>query len=139
MVMHSPWWIQEHWGRGFEVISLVPDGFASLTEVGQGSVLLRKRDEAINPTMLERIAPGDERETHALMHNIDQLQRECASLRRDREYVESQLVSAGERNNLLEHQTLDLTRRLAVIESSRSWNMTKPLRAVAQSLRATRR
>jgi SAM-dependent methyltransferase len=139
MVMHSPWWIQEHWGRGFEVISLVPNGFASPTEVGQGSVLLRKGNEAIDPTILESIAPGDERETLALIHNIDQLQRECVSLRRDREYLESQLSSAGQRNDLLERQTMDLGRRLAVLESSRSWNMTRPLRAVAQRLRASRR
>jgi SAM-dependent methyltransferase len=136
MVMHSPWWIEEHWGRGFEVLSLVPDGFASSSSVGQGSALMRKRSVSVDPELLERTSPGDEREMLALAHNLDQLQRESISLRRDREYLESLLAGSDERNHRLEEQLVDLERRLATIENSRSWNLTKPLRAAARKIRA---
>jgi SAM-dependent methyltransferase len=87
MVMHSPWWIQEHWGRAFEILSLLPDGFvardgpAEAQSSGQGSVLMRKRAQAVDPAALERVEPGDARETAALLHSIQQLQGECATLR----------------------------------------------------------
>ena len=138
MVMHSPWWINEHWGRAFDLVSLVPDGFASTPPLGQGSVLMRKRDCELDPATLERITPGDTRETLALAHNVSHLQCECAGLRRDSAEVDGQLKSSLEQNRELEAQILDLTRRLITIEESRSWSMTRPLRAVAREIRALR-
>ena len=37
MVLHSPWWIREHWGRAFDVLSITPDGFAWESGLGRGS------------------------------------------------------------------------------------------------------
>src|SRR5208282_423786 len=89
MVLHSPWWIEEHWGRAFEIISLVPDGFASKPWLDHGAVLMRKRDRAIDPEKLERIAARDGRETRALAHNVSQLHEECFDLRAGLSYVNS--------------------------------------------------
>src|SRR5208283_2604175 len=80
MVIHSPWWIEEHWGRAFEILSLSPDGFASDTSIGHGSVLMRKRDEPTTAGMLERVLPGDTREAIALACAVGQAHTECGTL-----------------------------------------------------------
>ncbi len=131
MVMHSPWWIKEHWGRGFEIISLSPDGFACDPSTGHGSVLMRKRDVAVTAEMFEQVKPGDERETLALTHNIQQLQAECKVLRNESGYLNSLLSQSLE-------QRADLNRCLATVEGSRSWNLTRPLRSIAHQIRLAR-
>jgi SAM-dependent methyltransferase len=110
MVMHSPWWIEEHWGRAFEILSLVPDGFANKPWLDHGSVLMRKRDQAIEPEELERIAPGDARETRALAHNVTQLHSECLDLRAGLSYVDSQLEERMREKRVLEAQVSDVDR-----------------------------
>jgi chromosome segregation ATPase len=81
MVLHSPWWIEEHWGRAFEILSLEPDGFATKPWLDHGAVLMRKRETKIEARELDAIAPGDDREARALAHNIEQLLDECRELR----------------------------------------------------------
>jgi SAM-dependent methyltransferase len=85
MVLHSPWWIEEHWGRLFEVERLVPRGFLDVGEDHQddhGAVLLRKSASA-SPTAaeLERIDPAEPREASALRHDVLHLRAEVAGLR----------------------------------------------------------
>jgi SAM-dependent methyltransferase len=135
MVMHSPWWIEEHWGRAFEILSLRPDGFGSDPIFGHGSVLMRKRNQSVNVEVLERIEPGNPREAVALAHNVKQLRAEVAALRNDVAYLRSQ----GEHTPTLEIQVADLTRRLTVLEGSKSWTLTKPLRLVARQIRTALR
>jgi SAM-dependent methyltransferase len=106
MVMHSPWWIREHWGRAFEVLELRPR-----TEWGEGVVAMRRRDVSVTPEDLERIDPRDERELLALRHNLRQVQREG---------VHVQEARAAE---------------LRALERSLSWRLTRPLRAVGRLLR----
>jgi hypothetical protein len=55
------------------------------------------------------------------------------------EEVEKLLSEQSERAQGLEAQAADLARRLAVVESSKSWNLTKPLRSIAQQLRVMTR
>jgi SAM-dependent methyltransferase len=110
MVMHSPWWIEAHWGRAFEIVSLVPDGFANKPWLDHGSVLMRKRDATLDPAELERIAPGDARETRALVHNVKQLHAESRELRTGLDYVDAKLEENTQRHELLEAQISDLTR-----------------------------
>ena len=131
MVIHSPWWVAEHWGRGFDVVSLVPNGFASASKEGQGSVLLRKRDEPLDTEQLERHRPGDDREVPALMHNVAQLAKECEALRSELGALES-----GRRE--LERSGADLRAQLGVIENSKSWILTRPLRGAAEWIRRAR-
>ncbi len=132
MVMHSPWWIEEHWGRAFDIVSLRQDGFGSDPSFSHGSVLLRKGDQHVDATRLEEIAPGDTREALALEHNVLQLRGEIAALR----YDLSCLRDA--RTQPLEPQTADLESQLAMLASSKSWRLTKPLRTVAQWARTVR-
>jgi SAM-dependent methyltransferase len=106
MVLHSPWWIREHWGRAFDILELRPT-----TEWGEGLVTMRRRDVSVTPEDLERINPGDERELVALRHNLRQVQREGVLV---------QEAHAAE---------------LRALEQSRSWRLTRPLRGVGQLLR----
>ena len=106
MVLHSPWWIREHWGRAFEILELRPR-----TDSGEGVVAMRKRDVPVTPEELERIDPSDEREVRALRHNLRQVQRESLRV---------QEACAAE---------LDALRR------SWSWRLTRPLRAAVRVLR----
>ena len=139
MVMHSPWWIEEHWGRAFEIISLSPDGFGSDPSFGHGSVLMRKRDQTIDAEILEQIAPGDTREAVALAHNVKQLRAEAVDLRRECSHVNSLLRESLEHKQALEAEIADLNGRLSILENSRSWNLTRPLRSVAQRVRLATR
>ncbi|HWY18214.1 MAG TPA: methyltransferase [Solirubrobacteraceae bacterium] len=105
MVLHSPWWIEEHWGRAFEILSLVPDGFADKPWLDHGYVLMCKRDLAIDPEELERIAPENTRETHALIHNVEQLHKESFDLRAALSY---QLDENAQQRGMLATQSSDL-------------------------------
>jgi SAM-dependent methyltransferase len=106
MVLHSPWWIREHWGRAFEILELRPT-----SEWGEGAVVLRRRDVTPTPEELERIDPRDERELRALRHNLRQVQREGVLV---------QQAHAAE---------------LRELEQSRSWRLTRPLRALGRLLK----
>ncbi len=139
MVLHSPWWIEEHWGRAFEIVSLIPDGFAGGASAGQGSVMLRKRDTPVDAEMLERVTPADAREMRALSHNLAQVHSESLHYRTACAYLQGLLDTDLEEQQLAEGRVADLDRRLRVLEGSRSWKLTKPLRAVARQLRGAAR
>lgn len=107
MVMHSPWWIKEHWGRLFDVIHLREHGFASEPGRGQGIVTLVKKPVTADVERLR--APGDDpREATALAHNVEILCRELEvlrsqpanpeneMLRRELEALRSELANAEE-------------------------------------------
>jgi SAM-dependent methyltransferase len=106
MVLHSPWWIREHWGRAFDILELRPT-----SEWGEGAVAMRKRDVKPTPEELERIDPHDERELLALRHNLRQVQREGVLVREAHEA------------------------QLRAFEQSRSWRLTRPLRGLGRRLR----
>lgn len=133
MVMHSPWWIEEHWGRGFDVVSLRPDGFGHDPSFSHGSVLLRKRERHVDADIFEQISRGDAREALALAHNVKQLRGEVAGLRHEASRL------SGAQTPGFESRVVDLQRRLATLESSKSWRLTRPLRDVAQWVRSGRR
>ena len=56
-VLHSRWWLREHWGRAFEILTIKPDGFVT-PGAGHGVIVGRKRDASLTPEQLE--APGDD-------------------------------------------------------------------------------
>jgi hypothetical protein len=76
VVFHSEWWIREHWGRGFDIVSLDP-GSAPTTH---GWVVMRKRDVAIDAAEFERLS-DDPREAEALRHNVELLSADDRRLR----------------------------------------------------------
>jgi SAM-dependent methyltransferase len=83
MVLHSPWWIQEHWGRLFEIEQLMPAGFHAneASEDDQGVVVMRKADRSIDYSGLIRPNPAEPREASALDHEVQHLRSEVAALR----------------------------------------------------------
>ncbi|MCB0875860.1 MAG: class I SAM-dependent methyltransferase [Solirubrobacterales bacterium] len=101
VVLMSDWWIEEHWGRAFDLVDRRPRVF------NQTWQLLRKRDVSITPDELMAPASCDEREMRALRHNLIQLQREATRLRDE--------VEAWQEN-------------VAEVQRSLSWRMTAPLR-----------
>jgi SAM-dependent methyltransferase len=110
MVIHSPWWIEEHWGRAFEILSLSPDRFGGKPWLDHGFVLMRKQGQPIDPEELERIIPGDERETRAIVHNVEQLHKETSDLRAGLNY---QLEKGANQRRLLEAQIAEHQREQA--------------------------
>jgi SAM-dependent methyltransferase len=125
MVLHSPWWIREHWGRGFEVVDVAPSGFGSKGDGGHGTAVLRKTDGEVTREELERVDPGDERELRALQHNVGQLRTEIADLRR----------TIGHERTLASEVA---TTKQQMVDS-RSWRLTEPLRRAGGLARRRRR
>jgi SAM-dependent methyltransferase len=126
MVLMSEWWVREHWGRAFEVLRIAPQIH------NQSWALLRRRDVVLSVQDIER-AGDDPREVAALRHNLRQAQREIEALRREAGEVSAQL-----REKL--HEVDGYERRLVELrdyyENSRSWRLTRPLRAVGARARA---
>jgi len=147
MVLHSPWWIEEHWGRAFEILSLIPDGFASKPWLDHGCVLMRKRDQLIDAAQLERIAPDDIRELRALSHNVEQLHRECLDLRTGLTHVETMLEESVRHKGVVEaelaeareeatelHRTAAVAQQEAVSARDNSLNSARKLLDIEESL-----
>jgi SAM-dependent methyltransferase len=79
-VFHSPWWLREHWGRAFEIVSL-RDGRA---RGDHGIVLLRRKPGTVTAEELDE--PSDDpREVGALRFQVRQLFDEVGPLRREAE------------------------------------------------------
>lgn len=116
IVLHSPWWIEGHWGRAFEIESIHPSGFMEPAdpETGHGYVLLRKKAVTLRTADLERIDPREPREIAALQHAVEQLRREVRRLDRAREHAEA---------------------RAQTFERAVSWRATRPLRWARRVLR----
>ena len=93
-VFHSGWWLEEHWGRGFEILSLREEGFASpQRKGGQGVVVLRKRAVELTVEELERLDPAEAREVEALRHNLRQLHNESRKAREAVTWLEAERAS----------------------------------------------
>jgi SAM-dependent methyltransferase len=103
VVLMSEWWVREHWGRAFEVLEIAP-------QIDNMSwALLRKKP--VELTTDDILSPSDDpREYAALRHNLHQVQREL------------------EREALRSAVRLEDVRR--DYESSASWRLTRPLRAL---------
>jgi SAM-dependent methyltransferase len=67
-VFHSEWWLREHWGRAFEVLTVrrppVTDDGSS--EITHSYIVLRRREGVITQAELERIDPTEHREIAGL-------------------------------------------------------------------------
>ena len=100
MVLMSPWWIREHWGRAFDILDLRPGATAG----AHGMIVASPRPDPPTRQELKRIDPSEPREISALAHNVRQLQREARTLRADIDHA------------------------IKGFESSSSWRLTAPLR-----------
>jgi hypothetical protein len=138
VVFHSAWWLRAHWGRAFEV---------SIESNGRRFAVLRRRKGTVGAADLERPEPGDAREIEAARAN-------AAYLRRQLERAE--LRHRGEIEEQREQMSRELMRRAFAVadrdwsrrgagspamlvaaeyESTTSWKITKPLRALGRILR----
>jgi SAM-dependent methyltransferase len=85
MVLHSPWWIEAHWGRLFEIerFELVGSKKMSLRDANDRQSVLRARktDRTASFDDLIRIDPSEPREATSLYHDVLHLRAEVAQLR----------------------------------------------------------
>jgi SAM-dependent methyltransferase len=75
-VLHSEWWLREHWGRAFDFLEFRPEGFAAGKQPGvggHGCVLMRPRPVSLAREDLERERPGDDRYAAARSHHLEQV------------------------------------------------------------------
>jgi SAM-dependent methyltransferase len=131
MILHSPWWIREHWGRAFEVLSLTPSGFATDDHLGQGIAVLRRGAGELSREQLELVDPCEEREVRALQHNAGQLRAEIGHLR---QIAGRERVTSHDRSVRLK----ELQRFADTLTGSRSWRVTAPLRRIATAAQRLR-
>jgi SAM-dependent methyltransferase len=111
LIVHSEWWLRAHWGRAFEILELVPGGPSGPPMLfGQGVVVMRKRSGRFTTAELEALEPGEPREIAALQANLASLRREASNQ----------------------------AEAIRIYESSRSWRLTAPLRAIAAAGRKRR-
>jgi SAM-dependent methyltransferase len=81
-VFHSEWWLREHWGRAFEVLSVRrPErGPGGTPEITHSYIALRRLPAAPDRAELERIDAGDRRELAGLQTALRLARREQAEL-----------------------------------------------------------
>ena len=111
-VLHSHWWIREHWGRAFEIISIDSgqewSGFVEGGEFPQqGVVVARPRSGSFSPEDLRRNKPGEERYLDAWIHQQELFRADADRLKARFQESETKLA-------LLEHahrEALDRLRR----------------------------
>jgi SAM-dependent methyltransferase len=126
LTLISDWWLREHWGRAFDVLEIAPQIH------NQSWAVLRKRDVAVSITDLER--PGaDPREYVALRHNLVQAQREIESTQ-DRARLEMEVAAEALRAD----RAAELEGLRRYYEESRSWQLTRPVRAGGRFVRTLR-
>jgi SAM-dependent methyltransferase len=90
-VLHSHWWLREHWGRAFEILSIDsgsnPDESNPSHEIpGQGIVLARLGTDAaareLTALDLQREKPGEDRYVAAHRHQHEMFMAEADSLKK---------------------------------------------------------
>ncbi|MGB9377467.1 MAG: class I SAM-dependent methyltransferase, partial [Mycobacteriales bacterium] len=116
MVLHSHWWLREHWGRAFTVLDIASGG---RTTFGQDVIVLRKRPGEPTPAELERIDPAEPREISALAYALRRSHADSAQLNtRHDDYSRAYQLEAARRETLaheydeLRLANLDLAHRL---------------------------
>lgn len=77
--IHSEWWLREHWGRLFEIVSVQP--YLQPEGHGQGVVVVRKDDRPIPDVAdLKALDADDPREVASLELNIELLEKGLSTL-----------------------------------------------------------
>lgn len=130
-VLLAEWWVREHWGRAFEVLSFeYPDDWFA-----HDFVVLRKREITVTAEQLELVDHRDLREYASVVCNLEMFHRqqnnlgaqlrEAQQARRAAEVFQERLTEQLAR---LQAEIDRLNRVIDVIEASRSWRLTAPLR-----------
>jgi SAM-dependent methyltransferase len=129
-VLHSPWWVREHWGRAFDIARLDPAALQGV-KTGHDLALLQKPDTG-SPSVeaLEAVDVTDPRELIGFRTALEQTKLELCEMRGN---YETACEEARERAFLV----ADLELKLRIVQSSRSWRVTRPLRALTRRLNPT--
>ena len=100
-VFLSPWWIEEHWGRALEILTLRRGRLRRHASAGEARASCWPGSGPVEISIeeLERIDPGDPREIEALRHNVRQLHDESRKAQEAVAWLE------GERAMLIEERS----------------------------------
>lgn len=147
MVLHSSWWLEEHWGRAFDILSISPRGFGEVDvaqeSVSQGLVAMRKRDIGPSTAELEAIRDATAlREARALARHVELTRQELRDLRtavagpvHEDSAPDADLRRLSEEHAELTAELDRLRAAYEVVTNSKSWTWTGPGRRAAESLR----
>jgi len=112
LAFNSPWWLRAHWGRGFEILTLVPRVEPDVES--HGVIVARKKPADLTVDDLKALEPGEPREITALEHHVEQLSEESRKLRAENEARAADIDVLND--------------AIGDIEASLSWRVTSPLR-----------
>jgi SAM-dependent methyltransferase len=133
-VFHSDWWVRAHWGRAFEFVG-TDDQPAVEGELAHHTwALLRKRAIEVDPAELERPEPDEPREVEALRHNLRQAQADARRIDAERMELRRRIAELDELVDRLNAGIDGWEARVREYETSRSWRLTRPLRAAGRLL-----
>jgi SAM-dependent methyltransferase len=96
-VLLSEWWVREHWGRAFDVVSYQQCDPA--VGAGHDMVLLRRREVAVHPQMLIEFDAADKREQAGIACNLEILLRGQERLGDRIRDLQADLAAAQAREN----------------------------------------
>ena len=84
-VLHSEWWLREHWGRVFDVLEVArpAPGEHGSAPAAHSHIVLRKREGRFTAEQLQHIDPREDRELAALQTNLRVQRYEIAALTAD--------------------------------------------------------
>jgi SAM-dependent methyltransferase len=79
---HSEWWLREHWGRAFEIVSVTrpPRMVDGSPQITHSYITVHKLPRELTPAELERCDPAERRELAALRTNVRLLRDEVDEL-----------------------------------------------------------
>jgi SAM-dependent methyltransferase len=84
-VFHSEWWLREHWGRGFDVVTVKRPARSTLgsSEITHSYIVVRKREGQLDAAALERADPTEKRELAAVQTSLTLARRDIEYLREE--------------------------------------------------------
>ncbi len=111
-VLHSEWWLREHWGRAFDFQAVIRPGGA----ITHSYVVLCRHDREISPAQLEWVDPTEAREIAGLQTSLRLARRDIAHLvERETEIRAAphdlNRVSTSELSRVLAHRVVNGGRR----------------------------
>jgi SAM-dependent methyltransferase len=119
MVVHSEWWLREHWGRAFEILDVRRFG-AEPPQPAQTLLTMRKREVRVSPEQLRAIKVGDWREVPALEHALERTQQESAELNVAHDSYAAAYRSESERAERLRGEVRALRAQLSDLREPRA-------------------